>query len=62
MIDILHIKKIKVKNGCDCWGRTEYDEIYEVYYNDEFVCRMTSDPMVLVEKVNNVLVTRSQLK
>lgn len=58
VIDIFHIKKIKVKNGYDCWGRPEYDYAYEVYYNNEFVCRMASNPIVLVDKVNDILAVR----
>lgn len=55
MINIFRIKKTEVVNGCDCWGRPEYDDVYEVYCNDEFVCRMLSDPTVLVDKMNDIL-------
>lgn len=56
VINIFHIERSKVANGCDCWGRPEYDDIYEVYYNDEFVCCMSSDPTVLVDKMNDILI------
>lgn len=36
-INIFRIEKTKVVNGCDCWGRPEYDDVYKVYCNDEFV-------------------------
>ena len=49
------IKKNKIENGCDCWGRPEYDDVYEVYCNDEFVCRMMNDPTELIYKVNSVI-------
>ena len=26
----LEVKKIQRRNGCDCWGRPEYDDIYIV--------------------------------
>lgn len=56
VINIFHRERTKVENGCDCWGKPEYDDVYEVYYNDEFVCRMSSDPIVLVDKINDVLI------
>ncbi len=56
MINIFHIERTKVENGYDCWGRSEYDDVYEVYCNDEFICRMSSDPTVLVDKINDVLI------
>lgn len=49
------IKKNKVENGCDCWGRSEFDDVYDVYHNDEFICRMMSDPTELIYKVNSVI-------
>lgn len=55
VINIFRIEKIKVVNGCDCWGRPEYDDVYEVYRNNEFVCRMSSNPTVLVNKMNDIL-------
>lgn len=36
-------------------GRPEYDDVYKVYCNDEFVCRISSDPTVLIDKINDVL-------
>lgn len=56
VINIFHIERSKVENGCDCWGRLEYDDVYEVYYNDKFVCRMSSDPTVLINKMNDILI------
>lgn len=58
MVNIFHIEKTRIENGCDCWGRLEYDDVYEVYCNNEFICRMSSDPTMLVDKVNDVLITR----
>lgn len=49
------VKKSKIENGCDCWERSEFDNAYDVYYNDEFVCRMMSDPTKLIYKVNSVI-------
>ncbi|RHQ81968.1 hypothetical protein DWX91_15180 [Clostridium sp. AF22-10] len=49
------IKKNKVENGCDCWGRSEFDDVYDVYHNDEFICRMMSDPTELIYKVNSLI-------
>lgn len=49
------IKKNKIENGCDCWGRREFDDVYDVYYNDEFVCHIMSDPTELINKVNNIV-------
>ena len=56
MINIFRIKKTEVVNGCDCWGRSEFDYVYDVYHNDEFVCRMMNDPTVLVDKMNDILI------
>lgn len=56
VINIFHIERTKVENGCDCWGRLEYDDAYEVYYNDEFICCMSSNPTVLVNKINDILI------
>ena len=49
------VKKNKIENGHDCWGRSEFDNVYDVYHNDEFVCRMMSDPTELINKVNNIV-------
>lgn len=57
---MFHIKTTKIENGCDCWGRSEYDNAYEVYYNDEFLCRMSSDPTVLIDKINNTEKTKAK--
>ena len=37
------VKKNKIENGHDCWGRSEFDNVYDVYHNNEFVCRMYKD-------------------
>ena len=49
------VKKNKIENGCDCWGRSEFDNAYDVYHNDEFQCRIMSDPTELINKVNNIV-------
>lgn len=49
------VKKNKIENGHDCWGRSEFDNVYDVYHNDEFVCCMMSDPTELINKVNNIV-------
>ena len=49
------VKKNKIENGHDCWGRSEFDNVYDVYHNNEFVCRMMSDPTELINKVNNIV-------
>lgn len=49
------VKKNKIENGYDCWGRSEFDNVYDVYHNNEFVCRMMSDPTELINKVNNIV-------
>lgn len=56
VINIFRVEKTEAINGCDCWGRPEYDDVYEVYYNDEFVCRMSRDPTILVDKMNDILI------
>lgn len=56
VINIFRIEKTEVVNGCDCWGRPEYNNVYKVYYNDEFVCCMSSDPTVLIDKMNSILI------
>ncbi|WP_418929341.1 hypothetical protein [Clostridium fessum] len=50
------IKKTEIANGHDCWGCVEYDDVWDVYCDDEFVCRMASDPTALIDKVNGILV------
>ena len=49
------VKKNKIETGHDCWGRSEFDNVYDVYRNNEFVCRMMSDPTELINKVNNIV-------
>ena len=49
------VKKNKIENGCDCWGRSEFDDVYDIYYNDKFLYRIMSDPTELIYKVNNVI-------
>lgn len=36
-------------------GRSEFDDVYDVYHNDEFICRMMSDPTELIYKVNSLI-------
>lgn len=57
MVNIFHIERTRVVNGCDCWGKPEYDDVCEVYCNDEFICRMSSDPTVLVNEMDDILIT-----
>lgn len=49
------VKKSKIENGCDCWGRSEFDYVYDVYRNGEFLCRIMSDPTELINKVNSII-------
>lgn len=48
-------KEIKVANGCDCWGRQEYDEVYNIYYNDEYICQLSDNPEILINKLNDII-------
>ena len=36
-------------------GCVEYDDAYDVYCDNEFMCRMMSDPTALIDKVNGIL-------
>lgn len=48
------IKKVRKPNGCDCWGRTEYDDYYIVEgKNGEVVYRGKSDPTDLINYLCN---------
>ena len=29
VISIFRVEKTEAVNGCDCWGRPEYDDVYE---------------------------------
>lgn len=49
------IKEASIVDGYDCWGRYEYTTAYDVYCDDEFVCRMTENPGVLIRKCNEVI-------
>ena len=49
------IKEVSVEDGYDCWGRYEYTTAYDVYYNDEFICRMRENPKALVSKCNEAI-------
>lgn len=42
-------------SGCDCWGRQEYDEVYNIYYNDEYICQLSDNPEILINKLNDII-------
>ena len=45
------IKKTR-PNGCDCWGRTEYEDYYAVLNKDgQNVYESESDPTELINEV-----------
>ena len=47
------IKEISKPNGCDCWGRTEYDDYYIVEgENGEVIYIGKSDPTRLIDYLN----------
>ena len=53
------MKKVKIKeitrsNGCDCWGRPEYDYYYVVEGEDgEVIYTSKSDPTDLINYLCN---------
>ena len=48
------IKEIKKSNGCDCWGRPEYDNYYVVEdKNGEVIYTSESDPTNLINYLCN---------
>lgn len=53
-------KEIKVVSGCDCWGRQEYDEAYNIYYNDEYICQLSDNPEILINKLNDIVKDRKK--
>lgn len=47
---MFEIKEVRIECGCDCWGRIEYNEAYDVYYDGEFVCKTEDYPTILEGK------------
>ncbi len=48
-INIFRIEKTKVVNGCDCWGRPEYDDVHNFI---ERVRMSESDYLTMKEQSN----------
>lgn len=45
----VNVKKKTRPNGCDCWGRTEYEDYYVVENeNGEVIYTSQSDPTCLI--------------
>ena len=45
----VNVEKKTRPNGCDCWGRTEYEDYYVVENeNGEVIYRTESDPTNLI--------------
>lgn len=53
------VEEYDIENGPDCWGRIEYEDVYDVYCDGRFVCRMMDDPTILIDKINNILSKQS---
>ena len=51
----LEVKKIQRRNGCDCWGRPEYDDIYIVLKDNKVIYESESDPTCLLNDLLNEL-------
>ena len=49
----IEVKKIQRRNGCDCWGRPEYDDIYMVLKDDKVIYESESDPTCLISDLLN---------
>ena len=48
----LEVKKIQRCNGCDCWGRPEYDDIYIVLKDNKVIYESESDPTCLINELS----------
>lgn len=59
VINMFTVEEYKTEYGADCWGRIEYEDVYDVYCDGRFVCRMMDDPTILVDKINNILSKQS---
>ena len=46
------VKKIQRRNGCDCWGRPEYDDIYIVLKDNKVIYESESDPTCLINELS----------
>ena len=47
----IEVKKIQTRNGCDCWGNPEYDEVYIVVKDDKIIYKSESDPTCLIKEL-----------
>ena len=53
---MVEVKEKRISNGCDCWGRPEYDYVYVVLdENSNEIFRSKDDPTELI----NVLINKS---
>ena len=49
---MVEVKERRIANGCDWWGRTEYDTFYVVVDESCYeIFRSTKDPSRLIEKI-----------
>ena len=52
--DCVKVKKRKVDSGYDCWGRREYETVYDIVdENGEIIYTSEHDPTKLVEYFQN---------
>ena len=49
----IEVKKSRRRDGCDCWGRPEYDDIYMVLKDDKVIYESESDPTCLISDLLN---------
>ena len=49
----VEVKKTRKCNGCDCWGRPEYDDIYIVLKDNKVIYESESDPTCLISDLLN---------
>ena len=51
----LEVNKIRRRNGCDCWGIPEYDDVYIVLKDNKIIYESESDPTCLINDLLNEL-------
>ena len=51
----IEVNKIRRRNGCDCWGIPEYDDVYIVLKDNKIIYESESDPTCLINDLLNEL-------
>ena len=52
---MLNVKKKTITDGWDCWGRTEYKDVYIVIdENGKEIYESSDDPTRLIEKIGEM--------